>query len=83
MSDTRLYCPECGNYLLTPSGEYGDCGCGWRQPPPDPNPELESELETLKYNVAIFLDHLNDVLEGRELDKISNELWQNLERYQK
>lgn len=28
----KLYCPECGNYLLTGSGDLVDCSCGWRQP---------------------------------------------------
>lgn len=29
---SRLYCPECGNYLEGGDGECHDCSCGWRQP---------------------------------------------------
>lgn len=27
----KLYCPKCGNYLETSSGDCADCSCGWRQ----------------------------------------------------
>lgn len=27
-----LYCPECGEYLESGSGELQDCHCGWKQP---------------------------------------------------
>lgn len=29
---TKLYCPECGNYLEGGDGENHDCWCGWKQP---------------------------------------------------
>ena len=31
----RIYCPDCGNYLMTASGEI-DCSCGWKQDPDEP-----------------------------------------------
>jgi hypothetical protein len=27
-----LYCGDCGNYLMTASGDCRDCSCGWKQP---------------------------------------------------
>ncbi|HAT3959769.1 TPA: hypothetical protein I9Y37_001909 [Citrobacter freundii] len=29
---TKLYCPECGNYLEGGDGLNHDCPCGWKQP---------------------------------------------------
>ncbi len=29
---TRLYCPECSEYLEGGDGECHDCSCGWKQP---------------------------------------------------
>lgn len=31
----RIYCPDCGEYLMTASGEV-DCHCGWKQEPDEP-----------------------------------------------
>lgn len=28
----KLYCGDCGNYLMTASGDCRDCSCGWKQP---------------------------------------------------
>lgn len=28
----KLYCPDCGNYLMAGDGECHDCHCGWTQP---------------------------------------------------
>lgn len=28
----RLYCDDCGNYLMVGTGECIDCSCGWKQP---------------------------------------------------
>lgn len=39
----RLYCPECGNYLLVGSGEHIDCSCGWKQYRPPEQQEEEEE----------------------------------------
>lgn len=27
----RLYCPQCGNYLMCGTGDCVDCHCGWKQ----------------------------------------------------
>jgi hypothetical protein len=27
----KLYCPECGEYLMAGDGECHDCSCGWKQ----------------------------------------------------
>ena len=29
---SRLYCPECSEYLEGGDGECHDCSCGWKQP---------------------------------------------------
>ncbi|EIW6162754.1 hypothetical protein MF451_003751 [Salmonella enterica subsp. enterica serovar Saintpaul] len=29
---TKLYCPQCGNYLMGSDGNNHDCLCGWEQP---------------------------------------------------
>ena len=29
---TRLYCPDCSEYLEGGDGECHDCSCGWKQP---------------------------------------------------
>jgi hypothetical protein len=28
---SKLYCPECGEYLMAGDGECHDCHCGWKQ----------------------------------------------------
>jgi hypothetical protein len=28
---SKLYCPECGEYLMAGDGECHDCRCGWKQ----------------------------------------------------
>lgn len=28
----KLYCADCGNYLMAGDGECHDCPCGWKQP---------------------------------------------------
>jgi len=32
MSLKKLYCDNCGNYLMGGDGECHDCHCGWKQP---------------------------------------------------
>lgn len=29
---SRLYCGDCGDYLMAGDGECKDCHCGWKQP---------------------------------------------------
>ncbi|EOH1034833.1 hypothetical protein ACLMYS_003806 [Salmonella enterica] len=29
---TKLYCPQCNNYLMGSDGNNHDCLCGWEQP---------------------------------------------------
>ena len=41
---TRLYCPECSEYLEGGDGECHDCSCGWKQPVET----FEDEASTLK-----------------------------------
>ena len=45
MAIPRMYCPECGNYLLNPVGECNDCHCGYRQPV-QPESEVDCEYAT-------------------------------------
>lgn len=29
---SKLYCGDCGDYLMAGDGECHDCSCGWKQP---------------------------------------------------
>lgn len=44
---SRLYCPECAEYLMAGDGECHDCSCGWCQPVDrdDENEEVDDECD--------------------------------------
>lgn len=47
---TRLYCPECSEYLEGGDGECHDCSCGWKQAVDDQC--FSGELDALKAESA-------------------------------
>ena len=52
---TRLYCPECSEYLEGGDGECHDCSCGWKQP-----------VETFKNNTNTLQITYNELCEELE-----------------
>ena len=59
---TRLYCPECSEYLEGGDGECHDCSCGWKQPVET----FEDEASTLKVAYDELCEELKE--SQRQLD---------------
>ena len=59
---TRLYCPECSEYLEGGDGECHDCSCGWKQPVGT----FEDEASTLKVAYDELCEELKE--SQRQLD---------------
>lgn len=59
---TRLYCPECSEYLEGGDGECHDCSCGWKQPAET----FEDEASTLQVAYDELCEELED--SQRQLD---------------
>ena len=53
---TRLYCPECSEYLEGGDGECHDCSCGWKQPVET----FEDEASTLQVAYDELCEELED-----------------------
>lgn len=53
---TRLYCPECSEYLEGGDGECHDCSCGWKQPVET----FEEDVNTLKVAYDELCEELED-----------------------
>lgn len=79
----RLYCGDCGNYLMGSDGECHDCGCGWKQPVEcecvvatddaafeairEENEQLKAEVEHWKANHADVVKRLRIATERPDL----------------
>ena len=81
----RLYCPDCGNYLMGSDGDCHNCHCGWMQPLSQDS-ELQSKIAALEFEIDQLRQQNKDLyLDAKRYQwikhNISEEVYQRPDEY--
>ena len=59
----KMYCEECGSYLMASDGECHDCHCGWKQPCESEH-DSDDNVTNLRDEISNLNDEISDLKES-------------------